>query len=81
MEVSIQKIESALVESSQNPNFVPFVSRFKLGRMAFRYGLMVKDWWDKEVQSGWELSFNNCADGIALQDYKAAAAFVDSFLA
>lgn len=76
MEVSIQKIESELLESSQNPNFVPFVNPFKLGRLAFRCGLMIKSWWHEEVKDGWEMAYNRCVTGVALEDYKAADALI-----
>ena len=53
MPLSYEQVKTA-VDNTKAPNFVPPVDAFDLGKYAFRYGLMIRDWWAKQVANGWE---------------------------
>jgi len=76
--LSYASVEMAVVECSRNPSYVSPVDPETLGKRAFRVGLMIKDWWSAEIQNGWEMAFNRCVDGVALEDYKAADALIEA---
>lgn len=77
--MSYQSVQSVLSQM-KNPSYVSPVDPFVLGRRAFNLGIDLQESVPVEVKRGWECAFNKCADGIALQDYKAASAFVDAVL-
>lgn len=75
--MSYQSVQSAIVQI-KNPSYVPPVDCAELGRKAFFYGLDRQESWPEAMKEGWNAAFDKVADGIAAEDYLAAAAFVDS---
>lgn len=77
--MSYQSVQSVLSQL-RNPSYVSPVDPFVLGRQAFNLGIDLQESAPVEVKRGWEAAFVKCAEGIAIEDYKAAAAFVESVL-
>lgn len=74
MLLSYEQVKTA-VDNTKAPNFVPPVDAFDLGKYAFRYGLMIHNWWAKQVANGWEFEASRCFDGLSNEDVNAAMAF------
>lgn len=77
--MSYQSVQSVLTQI-KNPSFVPPVDNAELGRKAFFYGIDRQEGWPETVQAGWNAAFDRCADGIAVDDYMAASAFVEAVI-
>lgn len=78
--MSYQSVQTALVQI-RNPSFVPPVNGEELGKEAFFYAIDREESWPDAVQRGWNAAFDKVAGGIAIDDYLAAAKFVEEVLA
>lgn len=77
--MSYQSVQSAIVQI-KNPSFVPPVDGTELGRKAFFYGIDRQESWPEAMKEGWNAAFDKVADGIAVDDYLAASAFVEAVI-
>lgn len=77
--MSYQSVQSA-ISQSKSSSYVPPVNGEELGSKAFFYGIDREEDWPETVQKGWNAAFDRCADGIAVDSYLAASAFVEAVI-
>ena len=67
-----------MIQQSFNPNYIPPLAWEKVGRLAFRNGYQLEDYWPDAMKSGWWAAFGIMADAVAADSYNAAIAFVEA---
>ena len=77
MPLTFIEVKDALSQS-KNPNYVPKIDWFDLGKCAFWYGLEIADGWRSAIVDGFEFEVRKCFGGIAKDDIASAMAFVDA---
>ncbi len=75
--MSVQQIRNYAQETI-NPNYVPPVSWFVLGRKAFHQCQQIESHWPADMKAGWEAAERACFISVAKDSYIAAATLAAS---
>lgn len=67
-----------MISQSFNPNYIPPLAWDKVGRLAFRNGYQLEDYWPDEMKRGWWAVYGIISDSLAADSYSAAIAFVEA---
>lgn len=77
MPLTYEQVKTILTNMSRG-GYVPPIDPEVVGKCAFYYGFMIRDWWQSRVADGWEIAASKIFEGISTEDRDAAMAFAES---